>query len=227
MKTSGNIARKYLLPTKFVDSDHPSIIELANKLIDKNDSNIEKAVKLYYYVRDTIRYNPYKINLSEQSLKASDVLKRKYGYCVEKANLLAALGRALGIPSRFGFADVKNHLSSPKLIEMLRSEVFAFHGYTELYLDSKWVKATPAFNKELCELMHVSPLEFNGREDSIFHEFDADGKIFMHYLKDHGIFHDIPRDYMIETLASHYPHLFEEGNLLISGNDSEDYFFKI
>lgn len=225
MKTLETIDQKYLQPTKFVDSDHPAIVALANQLVDGSDSDVEKAIKLYYFVRDAVRYNPYKINLSEQSLKASDVLKRKYGYCVEKANLLAALARVQGIPSRFGFADVKNHLSSPRLIEMLRSEVFAFHGYTELFLDGKWVKATPAFNKELCQLMDVTPLEFNGKEDSIFQEYDGSGEVFIHYLKDHGTFHDIPRDYMIETLKSHYPHLFKEGNVNIS-DESEDHYFK-
>lgn len=226
MNTGDKQDSKYLKATKFVDSDHPSIVKLASELAQGLDNDIDKALAFYYYVRDSIRYNPYKIDLSEAALKASDVLRRKYGYCVEKANLLAALARAQGIPSRFGFADVKNHLSSPKLIKMLRSEVFAFHGFTELYLDGKWVKATPAFNKELCELMDVKPLEFNGREDSIFQEYDSSGNTFMHYLKDHGIFDDIPRELMIEVLKGYYPHLFEAGNLSISKDITSDSYFK-
>ncbi|MEX2589091.1 MAG: transglutaminase-like domain-containing protein [Chitinophagales bacterium] len=225
MNETSPIDKKYLEPTKYVDSDHPAIIKKAEEIVEGLNNDKDKAVALYYYVRDSIRYNPYEIDLSEEALKASTVFKRGYGFCVEKANLLAAFARSQGIPARFGFADVKNHLSSPRLIKALRSEVFAFHGYTELFINGKWVKATPAFNRELCVILNVKPLEFNGEEDSIFQEFDSDGKAFMVYLKDHGIFHDIPRAYMIEVLQKHYPHLFTSGKISFS-ETGDQYFFK-
>lgn len=222
------IDSKYIVPTYFVDSDNPAIINKANELAEGLTTDKDKVVKFYYYVRDNIRYTPYQIDLRNEALKASTALERGFGFCVEKANILAAFARSQGIPARFGFADVKNHLSSPKLIEALRSEVFAFHGYVELFIDNKWVKATPAFNKELCTLLNVDPLEFNGEEDSIFQEFDSNGKEFMVYLKDHGVFHDIPRDYMIQVLREHYPHLFEQesGNVKLTAA-GKDQIFKI
>ncbi|CAN5433391.1 transglutaminase family protein [soil metagenome] len=201
---------EYLKPTQFVDSDNPAIIAFAHEVVGESTDAVEQVVKLYYAVRDRFPYNPYEVDLSNHGLKASTALNRGYGYCVEKANIMAASARALGIPSRFGFADVRNHIGSGKLMQVLRTNLLAFHGYVELYVNGKWVKATPAFNKTLCEKLQVQPLEFNGLEDSIFQENDGpDGK-FMEYVFDHGTFADIPQEYMIEVLRNHYPHLFAE-----------------
>lgn len=201
---------QYLNPTKFVDSDNPAILAFAHEVVGDSTDPKEQVVKLYYAVRDRFPYNPYEVDLSDRGLTASTALARGYGYCVEKANIMAAAARALGIPSRFGFADVKNHVGTGKLMEVLKTNVLAFHGYVEVFVDGKWVKATPAFNKTLCERLQVAPLEFNGEDDSIFQENDGpDGK-FMEYVYDHGTFADIPQQYMVEVLRNHYPHLFPD-----------------
>lgn len=201
---------KYLDATPYVDSDNPNIVAFAYKAVGTSTNPVEQAVKLYYAVRDKFPYNPYEVDLSEHGLKASTALARGYGYCIEKANIMAASARVLGIPSRFGFADVKNHVGTGKLMEVLKSDVMALHGYVELYLNGKWVKATPAFNKELCQKLNVAPLGFNGVDDSIFQENDGEGGKFMEYVFDHGTYPDLPREYMIQVLRDHYPHLFPE-----------------
>lgn len=204
----------YLQPGKYINSDHSDVIAFAQKHKGDTDDSIQQAVNLYYAVRDKFMYNPFHVDLSDEGLKASNVLKRGSGYCVEKANLLAAAARVVGIPSRIGLADVKNHIGSERLKKLLRSEVFACHGFTEMYLNEKWVKATPAFNRSLCEKMGVNPLEFNGREDSIFQEHDLqeDGeRKFMEYLQDHGTFADVPKEFIKAVLQKHYPHFFENG----------------
>lgn len=205
---------EYLQPGKYINSDHPEVIAFAQKNKGESGDVIEQAVSLYYAVRDRFMYNPFHVDLSDEGLKASDVLKRGSGYCVEKACLLAACARVAGIPSRIGLADVKNHIGSERLKKLLRTDVFACHGFTELFLNEKWVKATPAFNRSLCEKMGVEPLSFNGMEDSIFQEFDeqeSGERKFMEYLFDHGAFSDVPKEYIKETLKKHYPHFFEEG----------------
>lgn len=214
---------RYLQCTTLVNCDHPEVIAYARAKAGDTNDKVHQAVNLYYAVRDDFRYDPYHVDLSEEAMKASAVLKRGSGYCVEKANLLGACARVMGIPSRFGFADVRNHLSTEKFVQMLGTDVFAFHGYTEMFLDGKWVKATPAFNKGLCERMNVNPLEFNGREDSIFHEYNG-GTKFMEYIYDHGVFDDIPREYFIETLKKHYPHLFTPE---AAAQMTDEYFFKL
>ena len=112
---------------------------------------VEKAVLLYYAVRDGIRYDPYYPFYLPVHYRASVVLKGRRGFCVPKVSLLCAAGRACGIPSRAGFATVRNHLATPQLLEFMGSDLFVFHGFTEFFLEGKWVKATPAFNRELCK----------------------------------------------------------------------------
>jgi transglutaminase-like putative cysteine protease len=201
--------QKFLQPTFFIDSDHPVVVEFAKKHTQDLATDKEKAVALYYAVRDSFRYDPYHVDLHPEKLKASVVLKQGFGYCVEKANLLAACARAVGIPARLGFANVKNHLSTEKLIRILRSDIFVFHGYTELWLEGKWVKASPAFNLGLCEKFEVPAVDFNGVDDAVFQQFDGEGRQFMEYVKDHGSFDDLPREQFIAELRAFYPHLFE------------------
>lgn len=184
--------KKYLTPTPIIDSDHPSIIGHAKTTIAGSKDPVEKAVRLYYAVRDGIWYDPYYPFYLPEHYRASNVLKSGRGYCVCKASLLCALGRACGLPSRIGLADVRNHLATRQLIEYLGSDLFVYHGFVEFHLEGKWVKATPAFNRELCERHRVAPLEFNGREDSIFHPYNLEKKQFMEYVADHGTFADIP-----------------------------------
>lgn len=200
----------YLQPTQFIDSDSPEVIDFTRSVIDHVETDIERAVKLYYVVRDLIRYSPYGIGFSPERYKASWVLHKKIGFCIQKAILLAAVARAADIPSRLGFADVRNHLATERLKKLMKTDEFFFHGYTELYLAGKWVKATPAFNLDLCKRFGVKPLEFNGRDDSIFHPFDRSGKKHMEYIRDHGQFADFPLEKMIEVFKQGYPHLYKE-----------------
>jgi transglutaminase-like putative cysteine protease len=151
-----------LAPTALVDSDHPEVVAFARTHAQGHDDTA-RAVALYNAVRDGFRYDPYRIDLSPAGMRASSVLSNGYGWCVPKAALLAAVARASGIPARLGFADVRNHLSTERMRQVLQSDVYAWHGYTELWLDGAWRKATPAFNLALCDRFGLLPLEFNGR----------------------------------------------------------------
>ena len=198
----------YLNPGRFIDSDHPAVVEFAEKHRGSSAALSDQAVSLYYAVREAVRYNPYTFSRDPQTLSASFALAAGESYCVPKATLLAACARHCGIPARIGLADVRNHLSTPRLIELLRSDVFAMHGYTELYLDGRWVKATPAFNQQLCELFDVPPLDFDGIHDSVFHAFNRKGQRSMEYVVDHGQFADVPEHLFFIHIQKCYPHLF-------------------
>lgn len=197
----------YLNPTYFIDSDSPSIMEHASSLVSSSGGNSEKAVKLFYAVRDGIRYNPYRTSVVRNVYRASFILGQGDGYCVQKAILLAALSRAAGVPCRLRFATVRNHLVTRRLREVMKTDLFVFHGYNEFFIDEKWVKATPAFNRSLCEKFGVLPLEFDGRSDSIFHTYDTAGRLHMEYIHDYGHFDDFPFDLMVEEFKKYYAHL--------------------
>ena len=159
----------YLSPTAILDSDHPAVRAFARDAVRAAaDTAPAKAVRLYYAVRDGIWYDPYQPFHRPEHYRASHVLAVGRAFCVGKAGLLCALGRACGIPARVGFADVRNHLTTRQLRDFLGSDLFVFHGYTEFWLEGRWVKATPAFNVELCRRHRVAPLEFDGCTDSHF-----------------------------------------------------------
>lgn len=183
---------EYLRPTSIIDSDHPAIVALSLEAVGNSRDPVAQAIKIYYAVRDGIRYDPYYPFYLPEHYRASNVLKSGRGYCVCKASLLCALGRSLGIPSRVGFATVRNHLATKQLLDYIGSDLFVYHGYTDFYLKGKWVKATPAFNKELCERHRVAPLEFNGLEDSVFQPYNLENRLFMEYTDFLGTYADIP-----------------------------------
>lgn len=195
---------RYLRPTAIIDSDHKSIRDYAVEVICDSKEPIERAVKLYLAVRDGILYDPYAPFYLPEHYRASYVLKRGRSFCVPKASLLCALGRASGIPSRVGFADVRNHLTTKQLLEFLGSDFFVYHGFVEFYLEGKWVKATPAFNSRLCRRHNVPPLEFNGREDSLFQAYNSERKKFMEYIRFHGVYEDIPVDQIVAAWKEAY-----------------------
>ena len=203
--------KEFLAPARYVDSDHPAVILFAGKNSSGKDHR-ERAISLYYAVRDGIRYNPFLDFSKEESFQASHCLAAGEGFCIGKAALLAACARAGGIPARVGFADVKNHLTTPALRARMGSDLFVYHGYTELRLEGKWVKATPAFNVELCRRFKVKPLEFDGREDSIFHPFDADDRRHMEYLRDRGSHADVPVAEIMRVFREVYPALYGLGS---------------
>ena len=194
----------YLAPTAIIDSDRKSIRDYAIKTIDGSTDPIKIAVKLYLAVRDGILYDPYAPFYLPEHYRASYVLERGRSFCIPKASLLCALGRACGIPSRVGFADVRNHLATKQLIEFMGSNFFVYHGFAELYLEGKWVKATPAFNSDLCKKHHVPPLEFNGREDSLFQAYNLQNQRFMEYVDFHGLYADIPVDQIVVAWEKAY-----------------------
>ena len=192
-----------LAPTALIDSDHPAVVAFARRCSGADAR--ERAVALYYAVRDGLRYDPYRIDLDAAEMRASHALELGFGWCVTKAALLAAAARAIGIPARVGYADVRNHLSTERMRQLLKTDLFLWHGYTELWLDGAWVKATPAFNIELCERFGLLPLEFDGRRDSLYHPFDRAGRQHMEYVNQRGSFDEVPLAQITADFAVAYP----------------------
>lgn len=193
-----------LSPTALVDSDNPKVMAFSAACAKGRDDR-ERAVALYYAVRDGFRYDPYRIDLSQAGMRASGVIDAGAGWCVPKAALLAASCRAAGIPARLGYADVRNHLSTERLRQALKTDLFIWHGYTDIWIENAWFKATPAFNIELCTRFGLLPLEFDGRADSIYHPYDRAGNRHMEYVKMRGSFDDIPLEQMKADFHEVYP----------------------
>lgn len=201
----------YLRAALFVDSDDPHVRAFAAATTAGARDPLERAVRLYYAVRDGIRYDVYWVGDAPAYYRASDCLRAGRGFCIPKAALLAATARAAGIPARVSYADVRNHLATRRLLELLGTDLFVWHGLTELHLDGRWVKATPAFNRTLCERFGVRPLEFDGRQDSLLHEYDGAGRRHMQYLRSRGHYADVPYEAILADFRRLYPRLMALG----------------
>jgi transglutaminase-like putative cysteine protease len=208
-----------LRPTEFLDYTHPVVREfVASVLPDPTAGTAtERACALYYAVRDKIQYEVYDADLSRQGLRASSIIHRGKGFCLHKSIVYAAVARAVGVPSRLLYGDVRNHLASPRLIELVGGDVF-LHGLNRVYLDGKWVKATPVFSKLLCRLYKMTPLDFDGKNDSLYHPYDDNGRRHMEFLRFRGEFDDLPYAALVNTMRTAHPRLVDASLLTPSGS---------
>lgn len=198
---------QFLAAGIFIDSDSPQVIAFAKQSIAGIIDPRAAILRLYSTVRDAIIYDPYVNFANPTNYRASGILAAGRGFCIGKAALLAASARAIGVPARVGYADVRNHLTSPRLYDKIKTDTFFWHSYTELYLSGRWVKATPAFDRTLCDRLGLKPLEFDGDADSLFQPFDQAGRRHMEYLHDHGTFSDVPFDTLQGVFITTYPSL--------------------
>lgn len=199
-----------LAATPTIDRDHPDVVAFAGRVVSGAENDVEAAIRLFDAVRDGVLYDPYACVLTVEGLRASTTLANRRAWCVPKAILLAAACRAIGIPARLGFADVRNHLSTPRLRELMGTDVYAWHGYVSMRLAGKWVKATPAFNARLCERFGLNTVEFDGREDSLLHPVDREGRQHLEYVADRGEHDDTPVEAIRATFEEFYPRLIAE-----------------
>lgn len=195
--------RVYLAPAEYVDSDHPAIRARAEELCASARDDAAKARAIFDFVREIVYHAADFADLD--SYRASHVLKAGHGYCGAKASLFAALCRASGLPARILFADVTNHISTPKHQASFGTNLYAWHGYNEVMVEGRWVKASPTFNSSMCAKVGVTPLEFDGRSDAILQAFDTQGRTYMRYEKFHGAFHDVPAKFLAAEMYRLYP----------------------
>jgi transglutaminase-like putative cysteine protease len=192
---------RYLRSTPNIECYNNMIIERALSLTKGQFDITEKAMSLFYFVRDAIKYNPYRFILAPEYFRASLTLERGDGFCVQKAVLLVALARAVGIPSRLIFADIRNHLIPQKIIDLKGTNLLTHHGYCELFIEQKWLKVTPSFDLKTCVENRFIPVEFDGRSDATLHAHDQDGKPHIEYVKARGHYDEVPLDEMIQAVV--------------------------
>ncbi len=203
----------YLQPTEFLDFDKKRVSNKAFEIIEGLKTDKEKAIALFYCVRDEIRYMMSAFYMIKSNFKASVTLRRGYGFCVSKAVLLSSFARAVGIPAKVHLADIRNNKVPQETIDLLGTNVFLYHGYSELYIDDKWIKATPVFDKNTSIRAGFLPLvEFDGINNGILSKYDPDGNLFVEYIKDRGVYAELPYDEMDRVIREkYYKYVFEKG----------------
>lgn len=207
-----------LCATEFLDSDSSIVQDYTRKVVGEERDPVKQIIKLYYAVRDKIRYEIYNIDMSREGMKASSIITNGTGFCIHKSIVFAAGSRYLGVPSRLVYDDVRNHISTAVLRDLIGGDIFRYHAHAEVYLNGRWVKSTPVFNLTLCYLFRVTPLDFDGINDSKLQPFDRAGNKYIEFLHNHGTFSDFPYDQCIRSLKLHHPRLFLDGHFTASGD---------
>ena len=196
-----NEADQYLASTDTIDAVSPAIREKVTELTRGCTDDAEKAVRLFYFVRDEIPYNIYMISMFREDFVASTVLERGKGYCMQKAVLLAALGRAAGIPTRLAFAKIRNNRTPQRFVDKVGTNVFPRHGYDQFFLDGEWISAAATFDRQLCEKNGLKTVEFDGMSDATLPLEDASGNPYIDYVELFGHEADLPLDWIVAEVS--------------------------
>ena len=194
----------FLAPSPGVDCEDGRIRDLSARLTRGLSSSREKAAALFLFARDQVRYVPYAPFESIEDYLGPVVLERGYGFCTQKTSLLVGLCRAAGIPARFRYADLVNHNMPGRLEWVMQSNRMIFHTYAELFVEGKWLKATPSFEHSLCEKMGWRLVEFDGTADAVLPATDLSGRPHIGYLLDRGPDAGIPLQDMLAAWLEGY-----------------------
>ncbi len=227
-KTKLTNFKQYLEPTEFFNFNHPKVKNKALEITENLTEDAEKVKALFYWVRDEIKYNMMSyIPSVKANFKASVTLRRRYGFCVSKSILLSSFARAIGIPARIHLVDLINHLISQKIIDFMGTPVMFYHGYSEVFLNDRWIKLTPSFDKATALKAGFLPMvEFDGKRDAIFAEYDLKGNRFGEYVKDRGIHADLPLSEIEKVFVERYPKIFDGITPLKQYSRTKDFSYK-
>ncbi len=198
----------FLKSNFFFDFEDDFVRETIKNIVGNSSNKKEKAKKIFYFVRDEIKYTMFAGIFTEKDYRSSAVLRRGKGFCVQKAILLVSLLRGAGIPAAIGFADIKNHALSEDTKKILGSDVFPYHGFAFVNL-GRWLKVTPTFDVDTCEKAGYPLIEFDGERDAVFPQYMENGKRFVTYLRYRGVCFKPPVDDMIKE----WKKVYGKGNL--------------
>jgi len=223
----------FLKETEYCDFSHSKIKSVSQKITENLKDDREKAVAIFYWVRDEIYY---RVGLWNQ--KASKTLEEKKGTCTNSANLFIALCRSVGIPAGYYVLRVKGQQYFgpivPKLLKKTISKE-SVHIHAGVYLNNKWVKCDPSDDFEISQkTSHLNPqsklIEWDGKKDAVLnleHE---------HIIKEEGPLANIDNKIskkpktakgIIIKIANYYiDFLRESGHNIKSVDDLENRFKK-
>ena len=119
------------------DYNHPLVVQKAKELTRGVGTDRGKIEKLFYYVRDEIKYGFLK---ELDYLRASDIIRRKMGQSNNKGVLFFSLCKALDIPVRMHFSIINKEILRglfTGLTYKILSEHIS-HCWIEVLVEDKW-----------------------------------------------------------------------------------------
>jgi transglutaminase-like putative cysteine protease len=178
---SPNDLDQFLRPSPGIQCDHPEVIALAEKVSGGGDP-VERAARLFDFSRDTVRYSVYEPFWEIEDYWALNTLARGKGYCAQKAALLTALARAVGIPARIAYAHIRNYQLPDEMVRSLGDNVLHYHTYVQWHLNGRWLAATPSFDRKLCADLGWRLVEFVPDRDLMLPALDTRGRPHIDYV---------------------------------------------
>ena len=202
---------QFLMPAPGIQCEHPEVFKLARDIARGSANDVEAARRLFNFARDQVRYSVRVPFWELDEFLALNTLARGCGFCVQKAALLAALARAIGIPARLGFADIQNHQVRGPLAELTPEGIIRYHCFTEWFVGGRWLKATPSFDRGLSQELGWRLVEFDPQADALLPATDLEGKPHISYLRYHGWRLGVPLDEFMAVTRGHYGSDIVEG----------------
>jgi len=192
-----------LRATPCIDSDHAAVRGLVGRLGVAALSPEARAARLFHHVRDEVRY-AFRAALTREEYVASSVLDEGRGFCVQKAVLLCALGRAAGVPTALVLCDLRDRSLSPRVTRALGTDVMFHHGLNAFYLGDRWVRADASLSPDVVARKGYRPVEFDGTAEALLAPTTLDGSPHAEYLRFHGLFAELPFEPMVEAFVAAY-----------------------
>ena len=158
---------EYLEKTEYVDYDAPAIKSLAERLREESSDELTLIKNTYYFVRDEIRHS-WDAQDRRVTVSASDTLREGVGICWAKANLLAALLRANGIPAGFSYQRLT--------LGDTPDTGFCIHAMNTVFVSglNKWIRLDARGNKEGVNA------EFSVDKEQLAFQIKSEGEIDYH-----------------------------------------------
>ena len=149
--------KPFLSSSVYLDTDDLLIQKLAKKGKGKAKTSQEIANKLTKFVFRYMTNKNYEVGFAT----ASEVARNKAGDCTEHSILLAALGRALAIPSRV----VTGLVYADEFKD--QKDVLVYHMWTQFYIDDQWVNLDSALGLVKCPADRITFSVDSLEEDTI------------------------------------------------------------
>ena len=154
----------FLSPAEYIDCDHPASAPRPRRSPARIADPAEQArAALSRPCATASATTPMSTTPTGRPTAPRACWRKPPAYCVGKAALYVALCRAFGIPARIGLADVKNHLATPRLLEAVGTDLFAYHGYVEIMPAGAGSRRRRRSTSRLCQKLGVPPLDFRRR----------------------------------------------------------------
>jgi len=208
-ETAEQSLQRFLIPTKCIESQHPTIIAKAKELTDENVTVEEKARSIFYFIRDKIRYE-FRAKFHERAYLASQILHEGKGFCTQKAILFCALARSCGIPAGIYFYDIVDYLLPDSVVAFMNTRILYRHGITALYLNGAWYKYDATLDSTLTRKNSFPPVEFSPDRDCLISKRTSSGRKFIEYIHEHGLYADVSFEQILTWFKQGYPRLVDK-----------------